>query len=291
MTRPAIVHHSGALDGKHPPNSLAAVEASLAHGAAWIEIDVAALASDDFVVVHDLDLGSRTTGSGLARDCTVADARMLRFQGGGEPVALLSDVVAAFAEAGGGCRLQLDLKDERPYPNDEPIQRLLRIVEPLGSRVLVSSVADWQLRSFRRLAPDLALGFDPLLYLAWWPPEWMNHDIPPFRNGAYGYLDDHPLAAERDLPPAEYLRRRCEMLLDTVPGIEILYVYHQLLLLSLDDGFNWAEACHARGISLDAWTMDLDREGMDAKVRRLADAGVDLFTTNTPREMASLLGR
>ncbi len=75
MTRPAIVHHSGALDGKHPPNSLAAVEASLAYGAAWIEIDVAALASDDFVVVHDLDLGSRTTGSGLARDCTVADAR------------------------------------------------------------------------------------------------------------------------------------------------------------------------------------------------------------------------
>ncbi len=80
------------------------------------------------------------------------------------------------------------------------------------------------------------------------------------------------------------------MLLDLVPGIEVLYVYHQLLARSLDDGFIWADACHARGISLDAWTMDLDREGMDAKVRRLADAGVDMFTTNTPREMSALLG-
>jgi glycerophosphoryl diester phosphodiesterase len=106
--------------------------------------------------------------------------------------------------------------------------------------------------------------------------------------GAYGYLDDHPLAAAKDLPPARYLALRAEMLLDLVRGIEVFYLYHHVQARSLGDGFKWAEACHARGIQLDAWTLDLDREGMAERVGQLATAGVDLFTTNTPREMAAL---
>ncbi len=265
------------------------MQASLAYGAAWIEIDVAALADGDFIVLHDIDLASQTTGVGLARDCAAKGARALRFQETELPIALLSDVVDAFVRAGGDCRLQLDLKDELPYGNDEPIERLLRIVEPLRDRVLLSSPADWQLRRFRALDPDFPLGFDPLLYLAWWPPDAPGTDPPPYHTGVHGYRDDHPLAFERDLPVAEYLRLRCEMLLDLVPGIEVLYVHHRLLTHSLADGLNWAEACHDRGIELDAWTMDLSRTGMEANVRRLAASGVDLFTTNTPREMAALL--
>jgi glycerophosphoryl diester phosphodiesterase len=35
--------------------------------------------------------------------------------------------------------------------------------------------------------------------------------------------------------------------------------------------------------------MDLDRDGIAADVKRLVEAGVDLITTNTPREMGQLL--
>ncbi len=56
-TTPAVVNHMGALDGQPaPPNSLEAVAASLAAGAAVIEVDINALAGGDYLLVHDLDL-------------------------------------------------------------------------------------------------------------------------------------------------------------------------------------------------------------------------------------------
>ena len=51
---PLIVHHMAALDGSpYPQNSLEAIQACLETGAAFIEIDVTALASDDYLLVHD----------------------------------------------------------------------------------------------------------------------------------------------------------------------------------------------------------------------------------------------
>ena len=289
MICPSVVHHSAALDRAYPPNSLDAVEASLAYGAACIEIDIAALADSDFISVHDLDLSSMTTGAGLAADCSSSAARDLRYKDTDIPVALLSEIVDAVDQAGDSCRLQLDLKDEHPYLTAEPVARLLRLIEPIADRVILTSGADWQLRAFREIAPSLALGFDPLLYFGWWPPEFPAPEPPPHRMGAYGYLDDHPLAARRDLPTSRYLAIRAEMLLDLLPGIEVFYLYHHVISRSFDDGFDWPEACHSRGIKLDAWTLDLDREGMAERVRRLAHAGIDMVTTNTPREMSELL--
>jgi glycerophosphoryl diester phosphodiesterase len=282
-----------ALDGAYPPNSLEAVRACLEGGAAHIEIDVAALADGDFLVVHDLDLGSQTTGSGLARACTVDEARRLRIKHRDGTVTethvpLLSEVIALLVQYP-GAKLQVDLKDERPYENEEPILRLARLAKPAEGRVIASSMADWQLRKLRKFAPWLELGFDPGFYLAWWPPEYVDPSLPPHRMGAYGYLDDHPLADSRIWPPDRYLAERADVLLRLVPGITTLYVYHGLLAKSLDDGFNWAEACRAAGVTLDAWTMDIARPGIAERVRRLEEAGVDRFTTNTPRELAALL--
>ena len=81
-----------------------------------------------------------------------------------ERVALLSDAVALAAGAQTLVELQLDLKAYTPVP-DVALASLGRMVGPLGRRVRVSSTSDRDLRRLHELAPDLALGFDPLRHL------------------------------------------------------------------------------------------------------------------------------
>jgi len=70
---PLIVHHMAALDDMAvPQNSLEAIAACLAAGAAVVELDVTALAADDYLLVHDADLESETSGHGPVAGCTVA---------------------------------------------------------------------------------------------------------------------------------------------------------------------------------------------------------------------------
>ncbi len=284
-----IVHHMAALDTSDaPPNSLAAVRAALEARADIIEIDVVALAQDDYLLVHDMMLQTETDGSGPVSGCSYAHARGLKIVHHGvttdHPVALLSDVVKTFAEFATPTRLQIDYKNIYPFADDEPLRRLLRLIAPLGDRVIVSSIADWQLRALHRLDPKLALGFDIQLYIDVRAPE---PDTFPRSLGAYGYYDDHPLASARIWRASDYLRERCQTLIGQVQGVKAFYVRHQLLTQSFDDGFNWADTLHAAGIELDAWTMDIGKA--DASALRLRAAGVDMFTSNTPLAMSKLI--
>lgn len=293
--RSAIVHHMAAPHDLFPPNSLEAVGACLEAKAAVIEIDVTALAEGDYLLVHDLVLESETTGAGAVGSATpeaIANLRYLAHDGTPTPypVARLSEIVALLDQAGGSTRLQIDYKNVFPFPDDEPLQRLVNLIAPLGDRVIVSSGADWQLRKLRRLAPWLDLGFDIHTYLDLRDPaEPSDPRLPPYRLGAYGYWDDHPLASERLMPAAEYLADRCAAMAGLVPGCSTFYISYPMVLRGLDDGFSWADACHAHGIALDAWTLDIhDAKDVQAAVR-LHAAGADMITTNTPRALAAVL--
>ncbi len=303
---PTIVHHMAALD-EHPapPNSLQAIQLCLEAGAAFIEVDITALAREDFLLVHDPELEAETSGQGSVAGCTPEQARQLYIKQDGvvseHPVALLSDVVHLLLQYRGPGRLQLDfqphtflqldLKDYIPRPGDEPLFRLARLIEPLGDRVIVSAGADWQLRRLRQLAPWLTLGFDVMWHIDWQPPNTPRDPrVPPRQLGAYGYYDDHMLATGRHWTTAEYLRDRCDSLMGLVPDVAAFYIEHTLLAHSLEDGFNWAEALHERGIKLDAWTLDVTNPVAVDHAPRLLAAGVDLFTSNTPRALAKLLG-
>ncbi len=70
----------------------------------------------------------------------------------------------------------------------------------------------------------------------------------------------------------------------------MLYLRYTLIAQSLADGFNWAECCHDHDVQLDAWTLDVTNPGAVQVLPLLRQAGVDLFTTNTPRALAPLLG-
>ncbi|MFW5772047.1 MAG: glycerophosphodiester phosphodiesterase [Phototrophicaceae bacterium] len=299
--RPVIVHHKGNLDNlKYPPNSLEAVRASLEAGADCVEVDILALAAGDYLVVHDELLETETTGSGPVMACTPEQARTLYIRWHDEeednperyPVPLLSEVVALLEAYPGKTRLQLDFKNFIPFASDEPLRRLVELVRPLGERVIVTSCADWQLRRLRRLAPWLDLGFDILFYLDWRDPN-REYDsrLPPFRESSYGYFDDHLLAVGQSWPVRDYLADRCEVLARQVPGASALYINHALLIQSLDDGFNWAEALASMGMQTVAWTLDADNSRHMAHTFRLYENGVRQFTSNTPLALAGLLGR
>jgi glycerophosphoryl diester phosphodiesterase len=286
----------GALDGSlEPPNSLEAIRASLQAGAEFIEVDVNALAENDYLLVHDDDLQAETNGQGPVAGCIPAQARALLIKHDGQVtqrhVPLLSEVVRLFLEMPGHTRLQLDFKNVYPLPNDEPLRRLIDLIAPLGERVLVSSGADWQLRKLRKLAPWLMLGFDIMFYIGWQPAGTPRDPREPAsRLGAYGYYDNHILASQALWSTADYLRDRCESLAVLVPDTSVFYLEHYLIAQSLRDGFNWAEALHAYGAKLDAWTMDVTNGTAVQNAPLLLAAGVDIFTSNTPRALAALLG-
>jgi glycerophosphoryl diester phosphodiesterase len=292
--KPAIIHHMAALDAQFPPNSLDAIRACLEANADVIEVDIMALASEDYLLVHDAMLHYETSGEGRVDQLLPEDARRLTYLGKDQqpslyPVALLSDVVNLLLEFGGSTRLQLDFKHVYPFATPEPLERLIRLITPLGERVIVSSIADWQLRKMRKLAPALDLGFDIQAYLAVRADGVSPSRFPPFRRGMYGYWDDHPLAAEHYQPITDYLTERCATLVTQVPRLSTFFIDHRLVAKALDDGFNWAEALHSYDIRLGVWTVDSHVPQMAALAKRLQAAGVDYITTNTPQAMKKLL--
>lgn len=284
-----------ALDGQpFPPNSLEGIEACLRANAQFIEVDINALAESDYLLVHDDGLEQETSGRGKVAACSLREAHGLKIRHGGKitpfNVPLLSEVVDLFQKYPGTTRLQLDFKNLVPFASDEPLNRLVGLIEPLEERVLVSTGADWQLRKLRRTAPGLLLGFDIMLYIGW-EPAGATRDPREFpkQRGAYGYFDDHILATQAAMKTADYLRDRCESLVRQVPDVAVFYLDHRLIAQSLADGFSWAEALHEEGIRLDAWTMDATNPDAMRNALPLRDAGVDLFTSNTPRAWAKLL--
>lgn len=179
--------------------------------------------------------------------------------------------------------LELDAKDLLPWPTDAA-ELLARLVDPLRDRVVVTSPADWNLRRLLRVDPELPIGFDPQFHLDWtadaeaWSPP----------RGAYGYLDAHPLARRRALPPAEYLRERLEQIVQLVPGVRELHLRLAFLERLLRDGCHDAVAVlHTAGALADVWTLDAGTPRWRERLGRAIDAGVDIVTTNTPRELAA----
>jgi glycerophosphoryl diester phosphodiesterase len=294
MPTPVLVCHKGLMESHaFPPNSLEGVRACLNANMPIVEVDAVALADGDYLLIHDWTLDSETTGSGPTEACTLARARNLRIRHEGREtpyhVPVLSDIVAAFLQHDGNTHLQIDFKNLIPFPTHEPLERLLRIIEPLGERALVSSGADWQLRRLRHMAPWLKIGLEVQLHLDWDDSTDRDPRVPPYQRGAYGYYDDSLIAAQRIWPATEYLRDRCQALIGLVPRVSTFYMNHHLLARSLNDGFNWAEALHGAGIKLDAWTMDVPNPVAMTNLPRLVAAGVDQITTNTPLALTQAL--
>jgi glycerophosphoryl diester phosphodiesterase len=287
-----LVHHMANRDHNHPPGSLPAMQACLEAGAQAVEIDISLLADGQFALLHGPFLEDETTASGPIGALTAEQIQTVHYVVQGEvtrvPVGLLSEAVDLLGQYGHAVELQLDLKPD-VYSSDRVLSRLIASLEPVKERVRVTSPSDWALRRLHALDPDLPLGFDPLLYLEIDYGEAKDPGVPPFRQGAYGYWDDHPLATRRWGPAADYLAARAEALWAQAPMGGIWYIDAELLAHALDDGFDWIAYLHAREVEVDAWTLDAGRPGRVALARRLVTAGVGRITTNTAPALSQAL--
>ncbi len=288
-----LIHHAASRGGTEPPSSMSGLQACLEARARLIEVDITLLKGGDFALLHGPNLESETNGSGPVAACTAAQVRDLRRVWRGsltdEPVGVLDEALALVASHPFPVELQLDLKPDVVL-DLATLSGLVKRLAPLRDRVRVTSVADWALRLLRGLDEDLPLGFDPVLYLDVATGEERSPGRPPFRMGAHGYLDDHPLSSRRWGSPAAYLTARADALWVQAPAGAIWYIRASLLEQALDHGFDWIAFLHARGAKAAAWTLDPDHPEDAALAQRLTAVGADRMTSNDPLGLLPLLG-
>jgi len=153
----------------------------------------------------------------------------------------------------------------------------------------VTSVVDWALRSLAYYDPDIALGFDPQIYLDLVDEEPRPEGIPPFRVGAYGLLDDHPLSAYQWGAPREYYAARAGALLVQAPKGCAWFIRAALIQKMLKAGFDWIEFLHQKGSTVDGWTIDINQPDQITLAQSLVEHGIDYLTTDTPARLAANL--
>ena len=153
----------------------------------------------------------------------------------------------------------------------------------------VSSTSDRDLRRLHELAPDLALGFDPLRHLDVDPGPGKAASRYLRRIGAYGYLDDHALAADRLGTASEHSGCRADALWAQAP-VSTWYIRATLLARMLADGFDWIADLHRRGAQVTAWTLNPDRPHHLGLAAELIGHGVDRIITDDAPRLAEALG-
>jgi glycerophosphoryl diester phosphodiesterase len=247
--------HQCRWSGDFAGNSLEAVRECLEAQVPRAEIDVA-FQEGEFVVTHD------------------------------PPAAgpLFRDVVGLMTEIESPTLLELDMMDLDPLPTST-LEALLRLTEPVKDRVVFNSSADWNLRRLLRKDASLRVGFDVAGELDWVPEGQEEEQGGMLPRAAYGYLDAHPLARATYSAPKDYLFDRLSGIVRLVPGAREIHLRLLAFERMLEDGAEVVELVHDQGMVLDVWTLDAGTPHWPERVRRAVDAGVDVMTSNTPREL------
>jgi glycerophosphoryl diester phosphodiesterase len=281
--------HACIWSGEFPENSLPAIKECLTAPVARAEIDINLLRDADFLVTHDSQLDSATTGSGPVRLTTRHEAAQLRCRWRGrvwdQRPPVLSEVVDQLRDQPSPTVLELDAKDLEVWPWSRA-EELARLVEPVRERVIFGGCADWNLRRLVQVDPKIQVGFTPTYYLDWVPPHVQPDDLPG-AVGAYGYLDRHILARSRQSAPADYLWDRLSELVRLVPGASEIHMRLSLFERMQADGLgDTAHRFHRLGLRLDLWTLDADTPDWQARLTNAVWAGADVVTTNTAQLLA-----
>jgi len=276
-----FIQHAANLDPTLPPGSLTSLQNCLVNRVKWVEVDIIPLKGGDFALLHDPKLEHISNGLGDVFEKTADQVKQLVYKGQkswGKNIQLgtLSQALLLLKEDPDHTNLQLDLKPYAPL-SPEVLRNLLDLIEPVKNRILISCVADWAVRQLRKMDSAVKLGFDPLLYLDIVSKEPRPEGVPPFRIGEFGYLDDHPLAAQKWGEPGDYFALRAEALFYQVPRGVTWFLNADLLTDALDAGFNWIGYLNKNESLVDAWTVDLDRKELAS---RLIKNGIDFLTSN-----------
>lgn len=267
--------HRCLWSGRYSENSPLAVAECASERVLRTEIDVRALRDGEFVVLHDDRFDRVTDASGPVREATAVEATRPLFNDGSHPL-LFSEAIELIAASDYPKWIELDLKDLAPYSSAQA-EALARAVQPLKERGHFSTPADWNLRRLLAVDPTLLVSLNPHCYIDTEMDEEVRLPL-----GAYGYRDAHPLARERIVPTADYLRDRFGGIMRLVPGVIEAHVRVGMFERMLDDGVvDVAEIFHSLGLKLDVWTLDADTPRWRERLARVVAAGADIVTTNT----------
>jgi hypothetical protein len=81
---------------------------------------------------------------------------------------------------------------------------------------------------------------------------------------------------------------RFQELLLLVPGLRELHLRMTTFEHMLEDGAaDVVKLLRRRGVLLDLWTLDAETPNWRERLQRGLDAGADIITSNTPRELAA----
>ncbi len=149
-TRPLVFAHRGA-SAHAPQNTLPAFRIAAELGADGIELDVHLSADRYPVVIHDATLNTLTDGSGRVAAHTLAQLK--RLDAGGAPIPTLDEVFDAV-----GTRFQQINIEIKAYGAEWTVADCIAR-HAMQSHVIVSSFNPFTLRRFRRLLPQVPIGF------------------------------------------------------------------------------------------------------------------------------------
>jgi glycerophosphoryl diester phosphodiesterase len=247
-----LIGHKGA-DSIAPGNTLESFTAAVEAGVDMVELDVLRPRGDferpeDWISAAAGPVASPSGPLLIAHDW--GDARRR------EPLEL-EELLDAFLEPPLD-RVEIDVDLKIAGREDEVVAALRE--RDLVERASISTQEVGSLVEFRRLAPELRIGWTlPRTTKDWNSKRWAK----PLVVGAL-------VALRRRLPGI--VSRRAPQL-----GVGAIWAYHLAISRRL------LAACHGAGLELIAWTVD---DG--ARMRELAELGVDGICTNDPRLFAQL---
>lgn len=158
---PEIIAHRG-YSAKAPENTLAALEAAIAHGASSVEFDIQTAACGTPVLFHDPMLGRTTNGVGPLGRRPLGQLKALDAGSWFGPE-FTGETVPTLEEALGSLqgRIQRVYQEIKAYREMEDIDRIVAITEKAGlagSTVFLAS--DWViLNRLRQVAPEVQRGY------------------------------------------------------------------------------------------------------------------------------------
>ena len=255
--RPLVIAHQGG-DGVWPSNTLFAFEHAADLGVDVLEMDIHMTKDGALVVSHDESVDRLTDGAGFIKEMTLAEVQSFDAAYDWSPL----DDGAEFPYRGQGItiptlesvferfpdhRMNIEIKQSDP-PIYQPFCNLIR-EHNMQDKVMVASFHDEDLTKFRETCPEVAT------------------------SGSQGQIKTfvymHLAFLGRLYPP-------------NFSSVQVPIESSGVTILTS----RFVNVAHARGLWVDAWTID-----DPAEMQMLIDLGVDGIITDRPDLLMELLGR
>jgi glycerophosphoryl diester phosphodiesterase len=264
--------HRCVWSGRHSPNSLDAVRECHRAGVARAEVDLWLLRDGDGIVDHDGVLRMPDRGAVRAGDVGRREVETIPAQA--RP-ALLSELVEVVRHEPYPTLIEIDLKDELPWPTQR-VDEILDLLAPIRERVTLAGCNDETLRLLAAADSRLSIGFNPALHLDWVPIH-RRHELAGAA-GPDGWLNR---TGSHDLPAMLAVLR------ELVPAAGELHLRLEALeRLTIEGVTDAVGQMHAYDWAVDVWTLDSGLVRWQARMYAAVAAGVDMITTTTAPALA-----